>query len=71
MSKETNWFDRLLGNAMEIIFFMWVISSLVECSFTASTDRGVSVGVQSKQDEKKPEPKKEIKTEDGPSPDWK
>ena len=69
--KERNWFDRLLASSMEILFFVWVAASLVECSFTASTDNGISVGVQSKQDEKKPESKKEIKTEDGPSPDWK
>lgn len=69
--SERNLFDRFLANSMEIIFFMWVVASLVECSFTASTDQGISVGVQTKQDEKKPEPKKEIKLEDGPQPDWK
>lgn len=71
MSKEKHWFDRLLGSSMEILFFVWVAASLVECSFIASTDQGISVGVQTKQDEKKTEEKKPTKIEDGPQPDWK
>lgn len=69
--SERNLFDRFLANSMEIIFFMWVVASLVECSFTASTDNGVSVGVQTKQEEKKESPKKEITIDDGPKADWK
>ena len=69
--SERNMFDRFLANSMEIIFFMWVVASLVECSFTASTDKGVSVGVQTKQEEKKESPKKEITIDDGPKADWK
>ena len=50
---------------------LWlIISSVIDFSFTASTDKGVTVEVQSKQ-EKKDEPKKEIAVDDGPKADWK
>lgn len=54
------------------LLMMWlIISSIVDVSFSASTEKGVSVAVQSKQEEKKPEPIKEIAIDDGPKADWK
>lgn len=68
--REESIFQKMINNMWEIVFFMWVIGSLVECSFTANPQTGVSVGVQTKQEERKVEvPKKEIKT-DGPQGDW-
>lgn len=53
------------------LLMMWlIISSVIDFSFTASTDKGVVVEVQSKQ-EQKVEPKKEPTVDDGPKADWK
>ena len=72
MSSKENWLDKISSNLWEIIFLMWAVGSLAECSFTASTEQGVSVGVQSRQEEKKTESvKAPVKNEDGPVPDWK
>lgn len=72
MSRKEDIWDKIHSNLWEIIFLMWVVGSLAECSFTASTERGVSVGVQSRQEEKKTESvKAPVKNEDGPVPDWK
>lgn len=53
------------------LIMMWlIISSVIDFSFTASTDKGVVVEVQSKQ-EQKVEQKKEPTLDDGPKADWK
>ena len=53
------------------LLMMWlIISSVIDFSFTASTDKGVVVEVQTKQ-EQKVEPKKEPTVDDGPKADWK
>jgi hypothetical protein len=46
---------------------VWVTMNLVECSFTANPQTGISVGVQTRPSDSK----QEIKTEDGPQADWK
>lgn len=48
---------------------VWVLTNLVQCSVTASSDSGVSVGVQTRQ-EAPEEPKKQISTDDGPKASW-
>lgn len=53
-----------------VAIFFWVISGLVECSFTADTKNGVAMGVQTRPEQKE-ERKKEPTVEDGPKADWK
>ena len=53
------------------LFMLWlIISNIIDISFSASTEKGVSVEVQTKQ-EQKVEPKKEPTVDDGPKADWK
>jgi hypothetical protein len=68
MKKFIEWLSEI--DLFYLLWFFLILANIVDFSFTASTDHGVSLGVQSKQ-EQKVEPKKEPTLEDGPKADWK
>ena len=54
-----------------LLMMWWIISSVINISFSASTDKGVSVEVLSKQEQKAESKKEPNIVDDGPKADWK